>query len=77
LDSVYLYDKYGSPIAYDSWGRVRHAIDWIADHWMKPDDGIWEVRGGQQQFVYSKVQCWVGHRARPVSDRSLRRSRTI
>jgi len=21
--------------------------------------GIWEVRGGQQQFVYSKVQCWV------------------
>ena len=59
MDSVYLYDKYGSPIAYDSWGRIRHAIDWIADHWMKPDDGIWEVRGGQQQFVYSKVQCWV------------------
>ena len=26
---------------------------------MKPDDGIWEVRGGQQQFVYSKMQCWV------------------
>jgi hypothetical protein len=26
---------------------------------MKPDDGIWEVRGGQQQFIYSKVQCWV------------------
>jgi hypothetical protein len=26
-------------------------------NWMKPDDGIWEVRGGQQQFIYSKVQC--------------------
>jgi GH15 family glucan-1,4-alpha-glucosidase len=26
---------------------------------MKPDDGIWEMRGGQQQFIYSKVQCWV------------------
>ena len=25
MDSVYLYDKYGSPIAYDSWGRVRRA----------------------------------------------------
>jgi GH15 family glucan-1,4-alpha-glucosidase len=59
LDSVYLYDKYGSPIAYDSWDRVRHAIDWVADNWARPDDGIWEVRGGQQQFVYSKVQCWV------------------
>jgi GH15 family glucan-1,4-alpha-glucosidase len=59
MDSVYLYDKYGSPIGYDSWARVRRAIDWIADHWMNPDDGIWEVRGGQQEFVYSKVQCWV------------------
>jgi hypothetical protein len=26
---------------------------------MNADDGIWEVRGGQQQFTYSKVQCWV------------------
>ena len=42
MDLVYLYDKYRSPIAaYDSWGRIRHAIDWIADHWMEPDDGIW------------------------------------
>src|ERR1700731_3654305 len=59
MDSVYLYDKYGSPMAYDSWGHVRRVIDWVADNWMKPDDGIWEVRGGQQQFIYSKVQCWV------------------
>ena len=59
MDSVYLYDKYGSPMAYDSWCHVRRLIDWVADNWMKPDDGIWEVRGDQQQFVYSKVQCWV------------------
>jgi GH15 family glucan-1,4-alpha-glucosidase len=59
MDSVYLYDKYGSPMAYDLWCEVRRVIDWVADNWTKPDDGIWEVRGGQQQFVYSKVQCWV------------------
>jgi GH15 family glucan-1,4-alpha-glucosidase len=59
MDSVYLYDKYGSPTAYDLWCHVRRLIDWVADNWMKPDDGIWEMRGGQQQFVYSKVQCWV------------------
>src|SRR3989454_6719682 len=59
MDSVYLYDKYGSPMAYDSWSHVRRPIDWVADNWMKPDDGIWEVRGGQRQFIYSKVQCWV------------------
>ena len=59
MDSIYLYDKYGSPMAYDAWHRIRPLIDWVADNWMKPDDGIWEVRGGQQQFVYSKMQCWV------------------
>ena len=59
MDSIYLYDKYGSPMAYHSWSHVRRLTDWVADNWMKPDDGIWEVRGGEQQFVYSKVQCWV------------------
>jgi GH15 family glucan-1,4-alpha-glucosidase len=59
MDSIYLYDKHGSPMAYDAWQRIRPLIDWVADNWMKPDDGIWEVRSGQQQFVYSKVQCWV------------------
>jgi len=28
-------------------------LDWVADNWTRPDDGIWEVRGGQQNFVYS------------------------
>src|SRR5262249_59678343 len=41
------------------WRHVRRLIDWVADNWMKPDHGIWEVRGGHQQFVYSKVQGWV------------------
>ena len=59
MDSIYLYDKYGTPIAYDVWSHLRKMLDWVADNWMSADDGIWEVRGGQQQFVYSKVQCWV------------------
>jgi len=66
LDAIYLYDKYGTPIAYDVWTHVRQMLDWVADNWMRPDDGIWEVRGGPQQFVYSKVQCWV------ALDRGLR-----
>jgi len=27
--------------------------------WEKPDEGLWEVRGGKSHFVYSKVMCWV------------------
>src|SRR5262249_32890011 len=23
------------------------------------DEGIWEVRGGRQDFTYSRLQCWV------------------
>jgi GH15 family glucan-1,4-alpha-glucosidase len=66
MDAVYLYDKYGTPIAYDVWTHIRRMLDWVADNWMRPDDGIWEVRGGQQHFVYSKLQCWV------ALDRGLR-----
>ncbi len=25
----------------------------------KPDDGIWEVRGGRRHFTHSKVMAWV------------------
>ena len=66
MDAVYLHDKYGTPIAYDVWTHLRRMLDWVADNWTRPDDGIWEVRGGQQNFVYSKVQCWV------ALDRALR-----
>jgi GH15 family glucan-1,4-alpha-glucosidase len=69
LDSVYLYDKYGSPISYDLWVSVRAMVDWLADHWQEPDEGIWEVRGGRQQFVYSKLMSWVAF------DRALRLAR--
>jgi GH15 family glucan-1,4-alpha-glucosidase len=27
--------------------------------WRKPDEGIWEIRGDAQHFVYSKVMTWV------------------
>lgn len=27
--------------------------------WQQPDNGIWEVRGGPQQFTYSKMMAWV------------------
>jgi hypothetical protein len=59
LDTVYLSNKYAEPISYDFWLHVRKMVDWICLHWMETDEGIWEVRGGQQHFVYSKVMSWV------------------
>lgn len=66
LDSVYLYNKYGAPIAYDFWIHLRRLVNWVCDHWQSPDEGIWEVRGGKRHFVYSKLMCWV------AVDRGLR-----
>ena len=66
LDSVYLYNKYGSPISYDLWNHLRRLVNWVCDNWMRPDEGVWEVRGSQQHFLYSKLMCWV------AVDRGLR-----
>ncbi|HSQ64572.1 MAG TPA: glycoside hydrolase family 15 protein [Polyangiaceae bacterium] len=66
LDALYLWNKHVTPIAYDAWTRVRDVMDWLASSWRRPDEGIWEVRGGAQHFTYSKVMCWVAF------DRALR-----
>jgi GH15 family glucan-1,4-alpha-glucosidase len=66
MDAVYLSNKYGKPVAYDGWTWLRRMIDWVCDNWDRKDEGIWEVRGGRQHFVYSKVMCWV------ALDRGLR-----
>ena len=69
IDSIYLFDKHHTRISYDLWLQVLRMLDFVIDNWDRPDDGIWEVRGGQQQFVYSKLQCWV------ALDRALRMAR--
>lgn len=59
LDSVYIYDKFVGPISYDGWTNLARLVNWVCEHWQKPDDSIWEVRGGRRQFLYSRVLCWV------------------
>lgn len=59
LDSVYLYDKYGEPISYDLWLNLSHQVDWVCHNWHLEDEGIWEVRGGKKEFLYSRLLCWV------------------
>lgn len=59
LDSLYLYNKYVLPIAYDFWMRIRHRLDWVCDSWQNPDEGIWEMRNREEHFVYSKLMNWV------------------
>jgi GH15 family glucan-1,4-alpha-glucosidase len=59
MDSLYLYDKYSSPLSYEMWATVERLLDWVIQHWEDPDQSIWEVRGPRRPFTYSKLQCWV------------------
>ena len=59
IDSVYLFNKYGRPIAHDGWVEISRVVDWLCTAWDQPDEGIWEVRGGRQNFTYSRLMCWV------------------
>ena len=35
------------------------AADAAAARWREKDQGIWEIRGKPQDFLYSKLMCWV------------------
>jgi GH15 family glucan-1,4-alpha-glucosidase len=59
IDSVYLYNKHGAPIFHETWGNIRRIVDWLCDNWDQADEGIWEVRGGQKDFTYSRLMSWV------------------
>ena len=68
MDSIYLYDKYGKQVSYTLWQDLVTLTNWVCDNWDRKDEGIWEVRGGEQEFLYSRVMCWV------AVDRAIRLS---
>ncbi len=59
LDSIYLHDKYVSPMIFDFWEQLITQVDFVCDHWQEKDHGIWEIRSEKQEFIYSRIMCWV------------------
>ncbi|MEU4087840.1 glycoside hydrolase family 15 protein [Streptomyces aureus] len=43
---------------YHGWKAMAGILDWLADSWDRPDEGIWETRGGRKDFTYSRIMCW-------------------
>jgi GH15 family glucan-1,4-alpha-glucosidase len=41
------------------WAFQRALLEHLEAIWERPDEGIWEVRGGPRQFTHSKVMAWV------------------
>ncbi len=59
LDSLYLGDASNLSIGYEGWSRVAEVVDWLCENWDRPEEGIWETRGGRQDFVYGRLMSWV------------------
>jgi GH15 family glucan-1,4-alpha-glucosidase len=59
LDAVFLADQHGFEVAHQGWLAIADMIDWVADNWDQPDEGIWETRGGRKDFTYGRFQCWI------------------
>jgi len=59
MDAIYLYDKFGQPITFEFWQHLVTLTNWVSRHWQQADEGIWEVRGGRQEFLFSRFMCWV------------------
>jgi GH15 family glucan-1,4-alpha-glucosidase len=49
----------GMPESADAWELECALAAHLERIWSRPDNGIWEVRGGQQHFTHSKVMAWV------------------
>jgi pentatricopeptide repeat protein len=59
MDALYMGIDRGLPIAHRGWQELTKIIDWVSDNWDQPDEGVWETRGGRQDFTYGRFQCWV------------------
>ena len=60
LDLLHQASREGLPHEHAAWEMELRIMDVLESSWRDPDEGIWEVRGGRQQFVHSKVMAWVG-----------------
>jgi len=58
-DAMFQAFKAGMPMSPRGAELRPVVLDYLAKAWREPDEGIWEVRGGEQHFVHSKVMAWV------------------
>jgi GH15 family glucan-1,4-alpha-glucosidase len=59
IDALTLGGRAGIGVDRHAWSLQRVLLDFLAENWDQPDEGIWEVRGPRRHFVHSKVMAWV------------------
>jgi len=62
MDVIYQYYRYFQGTLdeiEDMFEVVKNMVTTVMDDWQKPDKSIWEIRGDEKHFVFSKIMCWV------------------
>jgi len=59
LFAMHESDLAGLKTAEPEWRLQVELMRFLESNWEKPDEGIWEVRGGRKQFTHSKMMAWV------------------
>jgi GH15 family glucan-1,4-alpha-glucosidase len=69
LDSILLHSRHSQRLPRRLWPIVETQAECATKVWREPDQGIWEARGAPQQYVSSKLMCWVAmDRASKLAD---------
>ena len=70
IDAAYVAETLGhGRLSYDAWRALSRIVDWLCENWNRPDEGIWETRGGRRHFTHSRLMSWV------ALDRAVRMAR--
>jgi GH15 family glucan-1,4-alpha-glucosidase len=59
IDALYQACKVGLARHDVAWGLQGALLAHLEKVWVRPDEGIWEVRGPPRHFTYSKIMAWV------------------
>lgn len=58
MGAAYHAQIHGIETSEADWRMHVALMDFLESKWEQPDEGIWEVRGGRQNFTHSKVMAW-------------------
>jgi GH15 family glucan-1,4-alpha-glucosidase len=59
LAAMYAAHRAGLETDETEWRLQIELMKFLETKWQDPDEGIWEVRGGAQQFTHSKMMAWL------------------
>jgi GH15 family glucan-1,4-alpha-glucosidase len=59
LDCLHRADAAGLELSHDGWRYTARLVDRLCNDWDRTEDGIWETRGGRQDFAYGRLMSWV------------------